>query len=49
MWQVYAYLARDLIESKRRDADRTRAGQRPAAKVQRGSLVHRILPGRGHR
>ena len=49
MWQVYAYLARDLIESKRRDADRARTWQRPTAKAQRGSLVDRLLPGRGRR
>jgi len=47
MWQVYAYLAHDLIESKRRDADRARSWQRATAKDRRGSLVHRLLPGRG--
>ena len=47
MWQVYAYLARDLIESKRRDADRIRVSRRSAETSERGSLLHRLLPGRG--
>jgi hypothetical protein len=49
MWQVYAYLANDLIESKRRDADRARAGRRDPASKPRGSLVHRLMPGRNRR
>jgi hypothetical protein len=50
MWQVYAYLAHDLIETKRRDADRARSVHREVpATGQRSSLVQRLLPGRGHR
>jgi len=46
MWQVYAYLARDLMESKRRDADRIRAARPSETTGRRGSLVHRLIPGR---
>jgi hypothetical protein len=49
MWQVYAYLAHDLIESKHRDADRARAGRREPVTNRRGSLVHRLMPGRNRR
>ena len=40
MWQVYAYLAEDLIESKRRDADRARAAgaRRPRSRAARWSI-----------
>jgi hypothetical protein len=49
MWQVYAYLAHDLIETKRRDADRTRVGHRTVPSQPRGSIVQRLLPGRHRR
>jgi hypothetical protein len=49
MWQVYAYLAHDMIETKRRDADRARMNRRPKVGEPRGSLVHRLMAGRTRR
>lgn len=47
MWQVYAYLAHDLIQQKQDEAKRGRlncpAGSR---RSEERSRLHRLLPGR---
>jgi hypothetical protein len=46
MWQIYAYIARDLIETKRHDAERERLTNRPKPRARRNSLLDRVLPNR---
>jgi hypothetical protein len=46
MWRVYADLARDLIDDRRREAERARVVRTRVDRRKRGSLLHRLLGGR---